>query len=433
VTLARPGRGWASEALAKPGRGTEDRGRISDTIEPVIPIPLLNLRKEFEKYPRQFWLMFVGMLISTTGSSMIWPFLLIYVSSKLDLPLTMLAGLMTINALVGVAVSFIAGPIIDRLGRKWAMVISLAANGLGYLMMSQANSLPAFAFLMAWQGAFNPLYRVGADAMMADLISPQQRVDGYALMRLSNNLGISVGPAVGGFVAASSYALSFFLAAGGLVAYSLLILFFARETMPQQDAGSEKKVGYGPVFADRTFLVFCLGMTLAQFCAALMWILLGVYSTGQFGLSESQYGWLPTTNAIMVVSLQVWITARTKRFGLLPMLMVGAAVYGLAATSVAWGQGFWWFWGSMVLMTLGELVLVPSSSTYTANRAPAEMRGRYMSVYGLTWSAAAGIAPVVGGLLSDTIAPAATWYGGGVAGLLALLVLAGLYAQQKTT
>ena len=400
---------------------------ISDTIDPVIS----NLRTQFGKYPRQFWLMFAGMLISTTGSSMIWPFLLIYVSSKLDLPLTMLAGLMTINALVGVAVSFIAGPVIDRLGRKWAMVISLAANGLGYLLMSQANSLPAFALLMAWQGAFNPLYRVGADAMMADLIPPEQRVDGYALMRLSNNLGISVGPAVGGFVAASSYNLSFTLAAAGLITYSLLILFFARETLPREGLPTEKKTGYGPVFADRTFLTFCLGMTLAQFCAALMWILLGVYTTTQFGLSESQYGWLPTTNAILVVSLQVWITARTKRFGLLPMLMVGAAIYGLAATSVSWGQGFWWFWGSMVLMTLGELVLVPSSSTYTANRAPAEMRGRYMSVYGLTWSAAAGIAPVVGGFLSDTISPAATWYGGGVAGLLALAVLVNLWAREK--
>lgn len=375
--------------------------------------------------------MFAGMLISTTGSSMIWPFLLIYVSSKLDLPLTMLAGLMTINAGVGVAVSFIAGPVIDRLGRKWAMVISLAANGLGYLLMSQADSLPAFALLMAWQGAFNPLYRVGADAMMADLIPPEQRVDGYALMRLSNNLGISVGPAVGGFVAASSYNLSFALAATGLITYSLLILFFARETLPREGLPTEKKAGYGPVFADRTFLTFCLGMTLVQFCAALMWILLGVYMKDNFAISESQYGWLPTTNAILVVSLQVWITTRTKRFGLLPMLMIGAAIYGMAATSVAWGQGFWWFWGSMVLMTLGELVLVPSSSTYTANRAPAEMRGRYMSVYGLTWSAAAGIAPVVGGFLSDTISPAATWYGGGVAGLLALGVLVGLWAREK--
>ncbi|MBN1370526.1 MAG: MFS transporter [Anaerolineaceae bacterium] len=390
-----------------------------------------TLRTQFNQYPRQFWLMFAGMLISTTGSSMIWPFLLIYVSSKLDLPLTMLAGLMTINAGVGVAVSFIAGPVIDRLGRKWAMVISLAANGLGYLLMSQADSLPAFALLMAWQGAFNPLYRVGADAMMADLIPPEQRVDGYALMRLSNNLGISVGPAVGGFVAASSYNLSFALAATGLITYSLLILFFARETLPREGLPTEKKAGYGPVFADRTFLTFCLGMTLVQFCAALMWILLGVYMKDNFAISESQYGWLPTTNAILVVSLQVWITTRTKRFGLLPMLMIGAAIYGMAATSVAWGQGFWWFWGSMVLMTLGELVLVPSSSTYTANRAPAEMRGRYMSVYGLTWSAAAGIAPVVGGFLSDTISPAATWYGGGVAGLLALGVLVGLWAREK--
>ena len=49
-------------------------------------------------YPRQFWLLFTGMLISTLGASMVWPFLMIYVSGRLKLPLTEVASLMTINA-----------------------------------------------------------------------------------------------------------------------------------------------------------------------------------------------------------------------------------------------------------------------------------------------------------------------------------------------
>jgi MFS family permease len=49
-----------------------------------------------------------------------------------------------------------------------------------------------------------------------------------------------------------------------------------------------------------------------------------------------------------------------------------------------------------------------------------------MSVAGLTWSAAAGIAPLLGGYLNDHIAPAATWYGGfliGIIGILGFLIL----------
>jgi hypothetical protein len=88
-----------------------------------------HIRKTFASYPRQFWLMFCGMTISTVGASMIWPCLMIYVSEKLDLPRTTVAFLMTINSVAGLCSSFLAGPIIDRVGRKGVMVFSLAANG----------------------------------------------------------------------------------------------------------------------------------------------------------------------------------------------------------------------------------------------------------------------------------------------------------------
>ena len=57
------------------------------------------------------------------------------------------------------------------------------------------------------------------------------------------------------------------------------------------------------------------------------------------------------------------------------------------------------------------------------------MRGRYMSIYGLTWSVASGIGPLLGGFLNDNIAPVAIWYGAGIIGLssvLAFIMLARL-------
>jgi len=80
------------------------------------------------EYPSQFWLMFCGMLISTIGASMIWPFLMVYVSGRLHLQLTATASLMTLSSAVGLVASFIAGPIVDRFGRKWVMVISLVVK-----------------------------------------------------------------------------------------------------------------------------------------------------------------------------------------------------------------------------------------------------------------------------------------------------------------
>jgi MFS family permease len=128
----------------------------------------------------------------------------------------------------------------------------------------------------------------------------------------------------------------------------------------------------------------------------------------------------------MVVFLQIFVTRITKRYRPLPVMMVGAIFYALGVGSVALGHSFVGFWISIVIMTIGELVLMPTSSTYVAGLAPPDMRGRYMSVAGLTWSAAAGVGPLLGGYLNDNIAPAATWYGGfliGIMGILGFLIL----------
>lgn len=390
------------------------------------------------EYPRQFWLMFYGMLISTIGSSMIWPFLMIYVSERLQLPLAIIASLMTLSAAMGLISSFLAGPIVDRAGRKWVMVVSLLVNAAAYLLMSQAHTLPVFAVLMALNGAFNPLYRVGADAMMADLIPNDKRVDAYSLMRMSNNLGISIGPAIGGLIATTSYHLAFYSAATGLTIYSLLIAVFAVETMPGRGRGrrsitggpadrtanaararqSERFGGYGEIFADRPYMAFVVIFTLTQICAALIWVLMSVYAKHYYGVPESQYGFIAATNAIMVVLFQMLVTQRTKRYAPLLVMAAGSLFYAVAVGSVALAASFWGFWTVMVVMTIGELILAPTSSTYAANRAPADKRGRYMSLYSLSWGLASGIGPVFGGVLNDNIGPGAPWLGGAVIGLI---------------
>lgn len=377
-------------------------------------------------YPRQFWLMFWGMLISTIGSSMVWPFTVVYASQKLHLPLTAAASLITISSFTGLVSTLLGGPVIDRLGRKWVMVVSLFLNGLGYLLMSQASSYPVFAAIMVLNGAVNPLYRVGADSMMADLVPPHKRADAYSLLRMANNLGISIGPALGGFIISASFTIAFSLAATGLAAYSLLLAIFGVETLPLRDPNSprperEQFGGYGKVLANLPFSSMVGVFALVQVCASLIWVLLSVYSMTHYGITGSQYGWIPSTNALMVVLFQFGVTQVTKRFRPLPVMAAGAFFYAVANLSIAFGTGFWSFWGSMVVMTIGELMLVPTASTYTANLAPPEQRARYMSLSGLTWNIASGIGPVFGGVLSDNLGPKTIWYGGGLVGSLSVV------------
>jgi MFS family permease len=80
----------------------------------------------------------------------------------------------------------------------------------------------------------------------------------------------------------------------------------------------------------------------------------------------------------------------------------------------------------MVIVTCGELILMPTAATYAANLAPVDMRGRYMSIYSLAWTVAFAIGPVVGGFLNDNFGPLAIWYGAAAFGLLSALSFARL-------
>jgi len=378
-----------------------------------------------KQYPRQFWLLFWGMLLSTIGASMIWPFLMVYASERLNLPLTQTATLVTINSSASLIMTFAAGQITDRIGRKMVMVVSLLSNAVVYLFLSHAGTYTQFAILMVLLGASNPLYRVGADAMLADLIAPDKRADAYSVLRMSNNAGVAIGPSVGGFLAAASQYLAFYIASAGLFIFGLLILFFAVETLPSEGReriakAKERWGGYDRVFRDLPFITTILNMTFGLITASLIWVLLPVYATKVVGIPKQLYGFIPTTNALMVVFLQVLVTQWTKRHPPLRMIALGMLFYAIGVGSVVLGTGFWGFWMSMVIITIGELIIVPTSSTFVANLAPADMRGRYMSIYGLTWSLSIGIGPLLGGFLSDNFGPPSTWYGGLLIGLISM-------------
>jgi MFS family permease len=256
--------------------------------------------------------------------------------------------------------------------------------------------------------------------MVADLVEPERRAGAYALLRMGNNLWIAIGPAVGGFVTSVSYRWAFYAGSVAYALFSLLVLLFLSETLAlaeEETTDRPKSGGYGPLLHDGPFLGFSAISTLVIVPASLMMVLLPVYAKEQFGVPESQYGFIMTTNAAMVVLFQYAITQATRRHRPAKMLALGAVFYALGTGSVALGRGFPAFLLSMVVMTVGELIIVPTGTSLAASLSPPDMRGRYMGVYGLTWGIGLGIGPVLGGMLSDQIAPMAIWIGGLVVGL----------------
>jgi MFS family permease len=125
------------------------------------------------------------------------------------------------------------------------------------------------------------------------------------------------------------------------------------------------------------------------------------------------------------------VTRITKRYSHLPVLAVGTLLYALGVGSVALGRGFVAFLVSMIVTTLGELILVPTGTALAANLSPLDMRGRYMAVFSISWSIPFAIGPLLAGLVLDNANPDYLWYLAGMIGFFAVLSFLWLHRQIK--
>jgi MFS family permease len=405
---------------------------------------ILRIQAFLKTYPRQFWLLMVGMLVNTIGMMFIWPFLNIYLTENLGIPVATATFLPVIEQSVSLFTTLAAGSVADRFGRKWLMAISLAAVACVYLLMGFAGQWWMFAVLLGLRGFFLPLYRVGADAMVADLITDEgERMPAYSLLRTANNLGVAIGPVLGGFVAAVSYKASFLTAASAMFFFALLVTFGMKETLtggasriksggnPAQPAAPG---GYRMILRDHIFMVALLAFAFNGMGATLPFQLLGVYGKENYGLSEAVFGLIVMVNALMVVFFQVPVSRLTRKLDSLKVLASGAVFYGLGIISISFGSQALHFAFSMAILTIGELLIAPTFTSFAVNLAPEQMRGRYMSGYWLSWSVSRGVGPAIAGQVYDSVSPSAIWYLGGAWNLLAAVIFASLapgYRRRK--
>lgn len=387
---------------------------------------MVRISTILRRYPFQFWLMFLGLIVSSTGTTMVWPFLTIYASEKLLLPLAAVTSLMTFNSVSGFASSVVAGSLVDRFGRKGMMVIGLFGMAFVYLGYISAVEFWQFALLMFLSGVFNPLYRVGTDAIVADLIAPENRTQAYSLIRMGRNVGVALGPILGGLVLSRSYSLGFIAASVTLTFFGLLTVFFLKETLqhdenqPHDNLQDQLRV-ISQALRNKTFARMVTSFTLMEFCATLMWVVFAVYIKQNFGINEAQYSWIPTTNALMVICFQVLITRVAQRHSPTKVMPIGAAFYAVAMFLVAFSSNYWGFLSAMVIMTLGELITAPTATAYVANLAPPDQRGRYLGFFGLSWYIALAVAPMGAGFLSDNISIQSPWFAAGIIGVISVL------------
>ncbi|NLE77717.1 MAG: MFS transporter, partial [Chloroflexi bacterium] len=334
-----------------------------------------------------------------------------YLHTEMGIPLGTVGLILGVKSVAALPGQLIGGGLTDRLGRRTMMIFGLVALGLTNAGFAFGRSLPEFFLLAVLSGLMGTLYRPAAQAMVADLVEPERRAGAYGLFRIASNTGFTIGPALGGFLAEQSYLALFLLCSVANLVYAAIVFLGTPETKPQAPAAKVQgqAQGFGHAFTNLPFMAFCLLLVPLGIHFSQMSTILPVYMKGWLGLTESDFGWVMTTNAATVITLQYAISRWTEGKPRLKMMALGMALYAVGVGSVVVGQGLPWFIGSMFIMTLGETINMPISNVITADVAPPALRGRYMGLLNITWNTGMGIGPALGGFIVDAFGIQYVW------------------------
>jgi len=359
------------------------------------------------------WLLFATNLINRAGM-MVLPFLVLYLTRELGFSLARAGSMLAVYGASAIVFGPIGGRLSDRIGALPVMRVSLIASGLVLLLFPLAKSFAAVAAMtVLWAGCAE-MFRPASLAAITHVVAPEQRRQAFALNRLAINLGMSIGPALGGFLATVSFHAMFAvdavttLLAGTLLAVTPWRAFSGVNSEAPNRQGS--RIGPATILHDGRFLVFLGAVILVGIVFFQHESALPLYLVQYLHLSPAFYGMLFTINTLLIVGLEVpiitatahWPNRRSLAIGCL-LFAIGFGALGLIASPAG-------VIATVVVWTFGEMLLFPAMSAHMAEIAPENRRGAYMGAYSMSLSISLTIGPWMGTQLLALLGPVRVWF-----------------------
>ena len=389
---------------------------------------LSGLRKTYKKFSKDFWLFMLASFIDMLGGSLIFPFFSLYMTRKFNVGMTEVGTMFLVWALTsGVIGNTLGGAMADKFGRKANIIFGLVASSVSALLMVVINDLVVFYVAIAIVGIFQDISGPARQAMIADLVPEELRGDGYGIFRIVFNLSVTIGPAIGGYMATRSFVSLFYSDVIISLIAAAFVFAFLPETRPvivQSEHHKEESFlvtfkGYGQVLKDKLFIGFMLVSMLSVLMYFNMNSSLSVYLVNHKGVTPEQFGYILSLNAGMVVLLQMFFTRVTAKWKPMLAIALGNFLYVIGFTMYGMVNTYFLFILAMVIITIGEMIYAPKEQALVANFAPENMRGRYMAIRGFSWIIPVAIGPLGAGLIMDNVDPRILWYVAGFIGLIA--------------
>lgn len=396
----------------------------------------LLYRNAFGGLSRPAWMLSLIMFINRSGAMVI-PFLGVYLTESLGFTMKEAGIILSIYGLGAVCGGFLGGWLTDKIGHFKVQAFSLTVGGSLYLMFLFLEKFEHMAIGVFILSLVNDMLRPANSASIAHYARPENVTRAFSLNRMALNLGFSIGPALGGMVAAISYKYLFVGDALGCMMAGLFFYIYFRNKQghrPQKKVKSETISNEANLsttekvrspYTDKLYLVFVVlnagfAMLFFQLLSTLPLFYRQVYA-----LPEQNIGGLLALNGFIVFMVEMifvyLIGDKVKKSWLIP---IGVLILGFSFVSLNLGHHMFLLYFAMTLLSFSEILVMPFMATISVERSNNSNRGSYMGLYTISYAAAHVIAPYMGTTIAARHGFDTLWW---ILGAFAVLVSVGLY------
>jgi predicted MFS family arabinose efflux permease len=370
-------------------------------------------------------------LAGSIASSAAFPFLGIWAIKELHAAQSRLAFTYLISAVLAGVVGYAGGHWSDRVGRRPLILAGWGFQALVPLgLILAGHHVLAGLALLALLPAFGSLGNAADQAMVADLVAPERHEAAYASVRVASNLGVTIGPPIGGLLLIGGHWNHLWL---GTLVLATAGFAIALSFIPRSGAfapeGPPLRGSFAVIIRDSPFLLFMFSSVFATMTYIATETLLPISVTTTHHLAPAAWGVLMVVNPLLVTLFQLRLTRWTASIPASLKLGVAMPLMGVPFLLLNVDGSVPVIVLVILLFVIGEMLWVPTSQAVVAGLAPPDIRGAYMGAFGGTWSVGWALTPFLGLQVRSAYGDATMWMCvaavGVIAGILGLAAARG--------
>ncbi|MFD8224653.1 MDR family MFS transporter [Streptomyces massasporeus] len=377
------------------------------------------VRETVSGLPREFWWLWTSTLVNRLGA-FVATFMALYLTLDRGYSATYAGLVAALHGLGGVVSSLGGGVMTDLLGRRPTLLIAQSSTAASVALLGFVRDPVAIAGVAFLVGMASNASRPAVQAMMADIVRPEDRIRAFSLNYWAINLGFAVSSMAAGFIAEVSYRAGFLIEAGMTMVCAVLVFLRLPESKPTatvtdaaprddtEAAPRDDSVSLRTVLRDGPFmsvvgLSFLVALIFQQGAVGLP------VAMGEAGFTPAEYGMAIAVNGVLIVVLQIPVTRFIEHRDPRRLLVVSSVLagYGFALTAFAGSLGVIAL--TVCVWTLAEIVNAPTQTSLVVRLSPVHGRGRYQGMYTMSWSVAALVAPLLSGFVIDRFGAEWLW------------------------